>query len=176
MDMNNEQGGQQVCTLKDYYRQLIVQLLQARETIPADKATIVLHPGSTYLHFGLSTDPTPHSIPHLIAYRSRKDPAFDKNLVVKDLVGNNNLTASEKDLVEKDPAHNKGMVVKDPADDKDLVVKDPADDKYLVDMASTGVVSKQSTSTSVYQDESLILKHRNEVVVRILYVFVHPVQ
>lgn len=39
--------------------------------VPGDKATIVLHPGSTHLHIGLSTDPTPHSIPHLIAYRRK---------------------------------------------------------------------------------------------------------
>ena len=32
----------------------------------------MLHPGSTHLHIGLSTDPTPHSIPHLIAYRRKE--------------------------------------------------------------------------------------------------------
>ena len=34
------------------------------------QAIIVLHPGSSMLHLGLSTDPTPHSIPHIIAYRN----------------------------------------------------------------------------------------------------------
>ena len=33
----------------------------------------MLHPGSTHLHIGLSTDPTPHSIPHLIAYRGKAE-------------------------------------------------------------------------------------------------------
>ena len=31
---------------------------------------IVLHPGSSLLHLGLSTDHTPQSIPHIIAYRN----------------------------------------------------------------------------------------------------------
>ena len=34
------------------------------------QAIIILHPGSSTLHLGLSTDPTPHSIPHIIAYRN----------------------------------------------------------------------------------------------------------
>lgn len=34
------------------------------------QSIIILHPGSSTLHLGLSTDPTPHSIPHIIAYRN----------------------------------------------------------------------------------------------------------
>ena len=30
---------------------------------------ILLHPGSSTLHLGLATTRTPHSLPHLIAYR-----------------------------------------------------------------------------------------------------------
>ena len=45
--------------------------LKVDEDVPGDKATIVLHPGSTHLLIGLSTDPTPHTIPHLIAYRKK---------------------------------------------------------------------------------------------------------
>ena len=41
------------------------------DDIPGDRATIVIHPGSTSLHIGLSTDPTPHTIPHLIAYKMK---------------------------------------------------------------------------------------------------------
>ena len=51
--------------------------MQVQKNVPGDKDTIVLHPGSTYLHFGLSVDPTPHSIPHLIAYRSKSSADFN---------------------------------------------------------------------------------------------------
>ncbi len=43
--------------------------------VPGNKDTIVLHPGSTHLHIGLSTSPTPHTIPHLIAYKRTVPPA-----------------------------------------------------------------------------------------------------
>ena len=50
------------------------------------QAIIILHPGSSTLHLGLSTDPTPHSIPHIIAY---------KNVHTGGGLGNGNETHSE---------------------------------------------------------------------------------
>ena len=61
-------------------------LKDPEEDVPGDKATIVIHPGSTHLHIGLSTDPTPHSIPHLIAYR-RKGVAEEQRGVAKEEEG-----------------------------------------------------------------------------------------
>ena len=36
-------------------------------------AVIILHPGSSTLHLAFSTDHTPHSLPHLIAYTRPPD-------------------------------------------------------------------------------------------------------
>lgn len=46
----------------------------------------MIHPGSTHLHIGLSTDPTPHSIPHVIAYR-KKGVATEGGGVVREEEG-----------------------------------------------------------------------------------------
>jgi len=66
----------------------------------------------------------------------------------------------------KDQIGNTHMVVKNPAGGADNVAKDPAKDKDLEDEGSIVEMSKHSKSNYIYQDESLILKHRNEVVVR----------
>ena len=57
------------------------------------QAIIILHPGSSTLHLGLSTDPTPHSIPHIIAYRNVHQVASGSN--GGDGMENGNETPSE---------------------------------------------------------------------------------
>ena len=52
-----------VATLNSIHPPLLQQ--EDRE----DNAVILLHPGSSTLHLGLATTRTPHSLPHLIAYR-----------------------------------------------------------------------------------------------------------
>ena len=47
----------------------------ASETTPRD--TIVLQPGSSYLRIGLSTDPNPHLMRHIIAYKLKTPPPAD---------------------------------------------------------------------------------------------------
>ncbi|XP_065899738.1 actin-related protein 8-like isoform X2 [Dysidea avara] len=47
----------------------------ASETTPRD--TIVLQPGSSYLRIGLATDPNPHLMRHIIAYKLKTPPPAD---------------------------------------------------------------------------------------------------
>ena len=47
------------------------QIEQDHDSIANDNpGVIILHPGSSTLRLGLSTQPSPNAIPHLIAYRT----------------------------------------------------------------------------------------------------------
>ena len=87
----------------------------------------MIHPGSTYLYIGLSTDPTPHSIPHLIAYR-RKSAANEGN-VAKEGGG----VASER--------------------------------RGVVEEEGEETQRKRQRIAEDFNDESLVLKHCNEITV-----------
>ena len=43
----------------------------------APRNTIVLQPGSSYLRIGLATDPNPHLMRHIIAYKLKAAPPAD---------------------------------------------------------------------------------------------------
>ena len=75
--------------------------MQTPQDAPADKATIVLHPGSTHLHIGLSTDPTPHTIPHVIAYRRKGEGPIAGGGVVSDQHGEGLNSSKRKGYVDE---------------------------------------------------------------------------
>ena len=54
----------------EFREEEMAEVDEEEEEENVSQAIIILHPGSSTLHLGLSTDPTPHSIPHIIAYRN----------------------------------------------------------------------------------------------------------